>query len=124
MGRGDKRLIIIVEDDKELLRQLNWMLRADYEIHESSDRKSAMRLLYSITPDIVILDLHLPPFVETPEEGLCLLKIIKTLHPDSKVIVISANTSHAVRVEVRKNGADSFLTKPFTMDELMSELME
>ena len=116
--------MIIIEDDVELMRQLIWMLKADYEIHEATGRDDAVRLLRTLEPDNVILDLHLPPNPETPEEGLCLLKLIKSLYPETNVVVISANASWNILEEARKNGANSFLTKPFTIDELIEKLNE
>jgi len=66
-----KEAVLIIEDDKYLRRQIYWALKDEYRILEADDAVSARKIMDKSSPlDAVLLDLHLPPKPDTPEEGL------------------------------------------------------
>lgn len=117
-----KPRILIVDDDEGITQQLFWTLSDDYEVVTANDMQSAVRRAKVYEPDVSILDLHLPPEVESPEIGLRTLEYLKTHLPQSKVLVITS----AIGIDTRKAcyaiGADEFLDKPFDTEQLLSAM--
>ena len=89
--------LLIVEDDAGLQAQLKWAYE-DFEVLIAGDRAQAMALLRSEMPDVVTLDLGLPPDPDGVTEGFAVLDEIMALKPDTKVIVASG---HGVRANPR-----------------------
>jgi CheY-like chemotaxis protein len=71
-------------------------------------------------PAVSILDLHLPPEVESPEVGLRILEYLKTHFPDSKVLVMTSANGMETRKACYAVGADEFLDKPFDTEKLLA----
>jgi two-component system sensor histidine kinase BarA len=69
----------------------------------------------------VLLDLHLPPVLDTPEIGLRILEYIKGRFPRSKVLVVSSATDD-MKQACLDNGADAVLPKPFDVEQLLAAL--
>jgi two-component system NtrC family response regulator len=84
----DGRLVLIVEDDLALQKQIQWSLDR-YQTLTASDRESAMVQLRRNTPAVVTMDLGLPPHADDVTEGLRLLEQIVAFDPDIKVIVLT-----------------------------------
>ena len=116
-----KPRILIVDDDEAITQQLFWTLSDDYEVVTANDLHTAVRRATIYEPVLSIVDLHLPPEVDSPEVGLRILEYIKSHLPDSKVLVMSASG-----IETRKAcfavGADEFLDKPFETEKLLSTM--
>src|ERR1700741_5212570 len=93
-----KPRILIVDDDEGISQQLFWTLSDDYEVVTANDMQTAVRRAKVYEPDVSILDLHLPPEVESPEIGLRTLEYLKTHLPQSKVLVITS----AIGMDTRK----------------------
>lgn len=115
-----KPRVLIVDDDKAITQQLFWTLCDDYEVTTANDLQSAVRRATIYEPDVSILDLHLPPVVDTPEVGLKILEYIKGRFPNSKVLVLSSAASHEMQRACRLGGADEFLDKPFETEQLLA----
>ena len=109
--------LLIVEDDEGLQRQLRWAYD-DYEVVLAGDRASAIDALRLHEPDVVTLDLGLPPEPDGVEEGFATLSEILRLKPDTKVIVASGHAARASALRAIGAGAYDFYAKPVDIDEL------
>ncbi len=116
-----KQRLLIVDDDLAITQQLFWTLSGEYEVIAANDLQSALRRSLVYAPDIAIIDLHLPPTLDSPESGIGLLDYLKAHLPDSKVVVISSADS-ATRTVCLQRGADEFLAKPFETEQILSVL--
>jgi two-component system NtrC family response regulator len=68
-----KPRLLIVDDDEEIRTQMKWGLTQDYEIYLAEDRPTALEMLSEHRPQVVLLDLGLPPRPAEPVEGLAAL---------------------------------------------------
>lgn len=115
-----KPRVLIVDDDKAITQQLFWTLCDDYEVMTAHDLQSAVRRVTIYEPAVSILDLHLPPVLDTPEVGLRILEYIKGRYPDSKVLILSSAVNEEMERACLMSGADEFLDKPFETEELLA----
>ncbi len=113
----ETRKLLIVEDDKGLQKQLKWAYD-DYEVFQAHDRKEALALLRSESPDVVTLDLGLPPDPDGSSEGFATLSEIMSLKPDTKVIIASGHGAHQSALDAIAMGAYDFYQKPVDIDRL------
>jgi two-component system NtrC family response regulator len=114
---GHKPVLLVVEDDAGLQRQLRWAYE-DYEVVIAGDRESALTAMRQHKPDVVTLDLGLPPDADGATEGFATLEEILLQAPHTKVIVASG---HGARDSARRAiglGAFDFYQKPVDIDEL------
>ena len=117
MNQPPLRKLLIVEDDEGLQRQLRWAYD-DYEVIVAGDRASAIDMLRLHEPDVVTLDLGLPPDADGVEEGFATLADILRLKPDTKVIVASGHGARESALRAIGSGAYDFYAKPVEIDEL------
>lgn len=110
-------LLLVVEDDPGLQKQLKWSLD-QYEIILAGNRSEAIAALRRHTPNVVTLDLGLPPDPTNASEGLATLKEILELAPQTKVIVVTGNDDRSNAVEAVAQGAYDFYQKPVDADLL------
>ncbi|MCP1468772.1 two-component system NtrC family response regulator [Sphingobium sp. OAS761] len=109
--------LLIVEDDPGLQRQLRWAYD-DYRLFIAGDREEAIEMLRAETPDVVTLDLGLPPDPDGTSEGFATLAEILRIKPDTKVIVASGHGARESALEAIAGGAYDFYQKPVDIDEL------
>jgi putative two-component system response regulator len=109
---------LIVEDDGDNLRLLERMIRnLGYgEITTTTDPQEAIPLFEQVTPDIVLLDLHMPLL-----DGFQILEQIRARTPDVylPVLVLTGDLSSEVKSRALAAGATDFLTKPFDSTEVL-----
>ena len=117
-----KPRILIVDDDEAITQQLFWTLSDDYEVVTANDMHSAVRRATIYEPAVSILDLHLPPVVESPEVGLRILEYLKTHLPESKVLVMTSANGVDTRKACNAVGVDGFLDKPFDTEQLLATM--
>ena len=115
-----KPRVLIVDDDTAITQQLFWTLCDDYEVMMANDLQTAVRRATIYEPAISILDLHLPPVVDSPEVGLQILEYIKNRFPQSKVLVVSSAATEETQKACLESGADGFLDKPFEIEQLLA----
>jgi two-component system NtrC family response regulator len=108
--------ILLVEDDHGLSRQMQWALEP-YQAIPAGTAAEAVRQFESSMP-IVILDLGLPPDRDGASEGLKVLDVILNKAPETKVIILSGNSDHAVALSAVERGAFDFISKPVEIDVL------
>lgn len=109
--------LLIVEDDPGLQRQLRWAYE-EYQLFIAGDRQEALDLLRAEAPDVVTLDLGLPPDRDGTSEGFATLADILKIKPDTKVIVASGHGARESALGAIAGGAYDFYHKPVDIDEL------
>jgi len=113
----DRPVLLIVEDDLGLQRQLRWAYDG-YEVVVASDRAAAIEALRAHEPAVVTLDLGLPPDPDGTSEGFATLAEILALKPDTKVIVASGHGARESALQAIADGAWDFYAKPIDIDTL------
>jgi len=109
--------ILIIEDEGEMCLVLNILLKdQDIELDHVKDLASAEEYLSRLQPSIIILDNKLPDGY-----GVDFISYIKRKYPSIKIIMITGFDASARDVAL-ENGADFFLEKPFTKDQLVEEI--
>jgi len=112
-----KKVLLIVEDDLGLQKQLKWSFE-NYQTIIAGDREEAITALRRFMPSVVTLDLGLPPDPTNASEGLVTLKEILHLAPDTKVIVVTGNDDRENAIKAVALGAYDFYQKPVDLDIL------
>ncbi|HME43098.1 MAG TPA: PEP-CTERM-box response regulator transcription factor [Syntrophorhabdales bacterium] len=114
----DKPKLLIVDDDEDLRTQMKWALAQEYEVFLAEDRPSALEAVRTKKVPVVTLDLGLPPWPASVEEGFATLAEILTIDPLIKVIIATGRgeKEHALRAVA--DGAYDFLYKPVEIEEL------
>ena len=112
------RRLLIVEDDPGLQSQMRWCFSEDLEVAVASDRESALAALRREEPDVITLDLGLPPDPGGATEGFGLLEEILRLAPMTKVIVVTGREDKENSVKAIGMGASDFYQKPLDADIL------
>ncbi|MGX2993801.1 response regulator [Streptomyces sp. JNUCC 64] len=109
--------VLVVEDDPQLVRALVITLRArGYETDTATGGADALDRAADHPPDAVLLDLGLPDM-----SGVAVLRALRSRGP-VPVVVVSARRSPGEKVAALDAGADDYVTKPFSMDELLARL--
>ena len=109
--KDSKRTLLVVEDDKGLQSQLRWAFD-DFEVTIAGDRAEAINQVRRIEPNVVLLDLGLPPDPGGVTEGLATLSEILSLTPATKVIILTGDDNYANAVKSIALGAYDFHQKP------------
>lgn len=110
--------LLIVEDNHDLLDNILAYLKGEgYICETASDYKQAFDKVMSYTYDVVLIDIMIPN-----GNGLNLLRELKSVHPQTGSIIISAKNSLDDKVSGLELGADDYLTKPFQLPELLARI--
>ena len=118
MGNAaDSLKLLIVEDDPGLQSQLRWCFEG-YEVLQAKDRPSAMAQVRRHEPQLVTLDLGLPPDPANATEGLALLDELLAAAPNTKVIVVTGNDDRSNALKAIGRGAYDFYVKPVDAETL------
>jgi CheY-like chemotaxis protein len=117
-----KPRILVVDNDEAITRQMFWTLSGPYEVLIANDMQTAVRRAMLYEPDVSVLDLHLPPDIETPDVGLRMIEYLKSHVPESKVLVISSEGGMEMQKACYAVGADGFLDKPFETEQLLDAM--
>lgn len=110
--------LLIVEDDLGLRNQLKWSFADRYFVLTAEDREAALAAFKKSAPQVVTLDLGLPPDPGGVTEGFATLEAILKLAPATKVIVITGNDDRVNAVRAIGLGAYDFYPKPIEADLL------
>lgn len=117
MAQSNKPDLLIIEDDKGLQKQLKWSFD-QYNVILAEDRDSALVELRRYQPQVITLDLGLPPDPANATVGLELLEEILSLSPTSKVIVVTGNDQREIAMQAVNAGAYDYYQKPIQPEEL------
>lgn len=113
----NKPLILVVEDDAPVRNLMTTTLKTnDYRYLVASNGEAAIVEASSHNPDIVLLDLGLPDM-----DGVQVIEKIRSWS-NMPIIVISARSEDSDKIEALDAGADDYLTKPFSVEELLARL--
>ncbi len=113
----NKLTILVVEDDSSVKNLMTTTLRThDYHFLTAGNGQSAIMEASSHNPDIVLLDLGLPDM-----DGVEVIHTIRSWS-NMPIIVISARSEDTDKIEALDAGADDYLTKPFSVEELLARL--
>jgi two-component system KDP operon response regulator KdpE len=109
--------ILLVDDEVAIQRSLGPLLRArGYTVDIAGTGRDALRLFEERTPDLVVLDLGLPD-----NEGTEVCRRVRAISK-APIIVLSARGADTDKVNALDLGADDYVTKPFSPDELLARI--
>ena len=110
-----KKISILIVDDEESVRDslYNWFIEDGFRVECAENAKVALSILESDEFDIILADIKMPGM-----DGLEMLRRIKSIKPDSIVIVMTAFATVDTAVKALKDGAYDYVTKPFDPDDL------
>lgn len=112
--------VLIVDDEREFTFIAGEILRAHgIEVHAAHDGAQALRMLQSVKPDVILMDMMMPGM-----DGMSLIQILQTKAEwaDIPVIMVSARVFPEDRANAEKAGIDAFLEKPFSARELQEAI--
>ncbi|AWZ03436.1 MULTISPECIES: response regulator [unclassified Streptomyces] len=109
--------VLVVEDDAQLVRALRINLEArKFGVETASEGNTALRLAAARKPDVILLDLGLPDM-----DGIDVIKEVR-MTSGVPILVLSARHTSEEKIRALDAGADDYVTKPFSMDELLARL--
>ncbi len=113
----NKFLILVIEDDAPVRNLITTTLKThDYRYLTAENGENAILQVTSHNPDVILLDLGLPDM-----DGVEVIKRIRTWS-NTPIIVISARSEDTDKIDALDAGADDYLTKPFSVEELLARL--
>ena len=114
----EKGRILLIDDEPILLVTVSDALaKAGYKIEVAESGQKGLKMFHGESFDMVIVDMVLPDI-----SGINILKEIKSLSPETMVVMITAYGTVENAVEAMKLGAHDFITKPFSLDELVLKI--
>lgn len=109
--------ILVVEDEKSLIETLDYSLRKQgYEVITAADGRKALDVARAQQPDLIVLDVMLPAL-----DGFEVCRIVRQ-EMNVPIIMLTARTEEVDKVVGLEVGADDYLTKPFSMRELLARV--
>ena len=113
-----KKTVLIVEDEKSIVDILRFNLeKDDYAVETAYDGEAGLRLAVEKNPDLVLLDLMLPKM-----NGFDVCRRLRERGSNVPIIILTAREEEADKVLGLEIGADDYITKPFSMRELMARV--
>ena len=114
---ADKSKILVVDDEAQIARVLKATLTAQgYSIRTASDGDDAVQAMKTWTPDLVITDLRMPNM-----DGVELCRYLRA-KSNIPIIVLSVKNEERIKIEALDAGADDYVTKPFSVNELLARV--
>jgi two-component system response regulator VicR len=114
----ENRRILIIEDDPSITRLVQDNLEYEgFEVRSIADGSRAIQAIRSFLPDLILLDLMLPGL-----DGFEICSAVSQSALRIPVIILSARSQNADKVRGLQLGADDYVTKPFTLDELLARV--
>lgn len=110
--------LLIVDDNPDIRQQLKWGLSEDYTVLLAEDVAEGLSLFKKHQPKVVILDLGLPPCVDTSEEGFRCLAEMLDLDQNVKIIMLTGNDERENALKATQMGAYDFFPKPPVLEDL------
>lgn len=110
--------ILIVEDDPVIRQTIEYALkRAGFSTRTSGDGRDALEMARSEPPDLILLDLMLPGI-----DGFSFAEQVRAADRDVAIVMVSALDGQHDKIRGLDAGADDYITKPFSMDELLARV--
>ncbi|QDW62293.1 response regulator transcription factor [Oerskovia sp. KBS0722] len=115
---GSPVRVLVVDDEPNLAELLTSALRYEgWDVSTALDGQSAMRTARDVGPDVIVLDVMLPDL-----DGLTVLRRIRATSPDVPVLFLTARDTVEDRVAGLTAGGDDYVTKPFSLEEVVARL--
>jgi DNA-binding response OmpR family regulator len=112
------RRILIIEDDKDIARLVELHLKdAGYEVEMAYDGKAGLELALAKSYDLIILDLMLPG-----SDGIEICRRVRAASAYAPILMLTAKSTELDRVLGLEIGADDYVTKPFSVRELLARV--
>jgi two-component system, OmpR family, KDP operon response regulator KdpE len=109
--------ILIVDDERQITRVLRTSLQSSgYEVAVAQNGLEAFELFKSFAPDLIVTDLAMPEM-----DGLELTRAVRRI-AETPIIVLSVREQETMKVAALDEGADDYVTKPFSMPELLARV--
>ena len=110
--------VLLVDDEESILQTLSVVLpAAGYIVYQVRNGKEALWKVQSVRPDLILLDLGLPDM-----DGKDVIRHLREEQTISPIIVISVRDEESEKVSSLDAGAHDYVTKPFTMPELLARM--
>jgi two-component system KDP operon response regulator KdpE len=114
---AERRNILVVDDEPQITRVLKTTLSSQgYAIRTASDGDEAVQIMKEWMPDLLITDLRMPHM-----NGLELCRYVRAKSP-LPIIVLSVKGEEKIKVDALDAGADDYVTKPFSVNELLARV--
>jgi two-component system, OmpR family, KDP operon response regulator KdpE len=114
---SEHRRILVVDDEPQITRVLRTTLSSQgYDIRVANDGEMALELMKNWTPHVLITDLAMPNL-----DGVDLCRQVRQMS-QVPIIVLSVRGQDRSKVEALDAGADDYVTKPFSMNELLARI--
>ena len=115
---GTPLRVLAVDDEPSLTELLDMALRYEgWQAHTAATGTQAVKVAREVHPDASVLDMMLPDF-----DGLEVMRRIRATQPDIPVIFLTAKDAVADRIAGLTAGGDDYVTKPFSLEELIARL--
>jgi signal transduction histidine kinase/ligand-binding sensor domain-containing protein/DNA-binding response OmpR family regulator len=116
LTKDDRSLILLIEDNADVLRYLTSFLSGDYEIKTARNGKEGIQKALEIIPDLIVSDVMMPE-----QDGIEVCQRLKTDERTNHIpiILLTAKTDTDSKIRGLTKGADAYLAKPFSREELM-----
>ena len=113
-----KQRILIADDESNIAELISlYLTKEGYETQKAGDGKEAFRMVQSFNPDLIILDIMMPQ-----KDGMEVCKYLRAHSAEIGIIMLTAKTQEIDKVSGLMNGADDYVTKPFSPSELMARV--
>jgi two-component system OmpR family response regulator len=110
--------ILAVDDESSLTELLSMAMRYEgWQVSTAASGSEAVRAAREVRPDAIVLDMMLPDF-----DGLEVMRRVRTEDPDVPVIFLTAKDAVADRINGLTAGGDDYVTKPFSLEEVIARL--
>ena len=110
--------VLVIEDEPRLARHITTaLMRSNHEPSARHDGTEGLRAALTDSPDLIVLDLNLPGL-----DGFSVLARLREAQSPARVLILTARGQVGDRVKGLKAGADDYLAKPFSMDELIARV--
>ncbi len=109
--------VVVVDDERPLVDLVaRYLRREGYEVHPAYDGEEALEVIARVAPEVVVLDLMLPGI-----DGLEVARRVRE-HADPYIVMLTARTEEVDRIVGLRVGADDYVTKPFSPNELVARI--
>ena len=115
-----KKIILAVDDEPNILMSIEFILDMEgYEVHTARDGDDALEAAERVRPDLILLDINMPR-----KDGYEVCRILRKREhmAGTKVIMLTAKGQALEKKKGLEVGADEYVTKPFSADELLSAI--
>jgi len=120
-----KAKILVIDDDRQLLREVRTYLeKLGYEVATAEDGSNALKLAQTISPNLIVLDISFPDSVGSRSRSLDGVEVLRRVRESGSVpvLMLSSTNSTSVKVMALSIGADDYMSKPFELQELSARI--